>query len=638
MTGHVDSSAEEVVRALAAAAAAVRLYPPTSEIPAQTIARFVSVAQTATAVGKTPVRFIVEPKTFRVGEQVIGDGQAQIGGLAEALYAHQAGQIIIAPVVTADETAAFLRCVASDTAAVREEGGLRAVVGAAGVTGIAVVELTLRSAADDGLATMDLTSAPLEAIAPAIVRAAAAWAKSAATGHGRDEMGEAIGGMPSAARELAQERVAQALMQMDEQTRTAVLAAAIRQDASGQPMEGMLSVIASMKPAMLARLLSLTASRTGSEPGDLATKLQLPPEALRALELLLRPSQRTESESGVPPRVDAAEIAGEAITETDDDAACLDAARRTLQQTEAASRGLLTTLRVIQRSPDADGLAALAEAMPRSLSAGALTAVRSALSALDGLSQRPDLEPEVDRVRQSIADVEHLAEGLERVETARVRDTADVLAAAGPAGAEALVRVWAHADEARRAFLEEVARTVPDQVIATVSRRMRAADATEVRDLVGLLGRLRDRRALSTLSQALDNDARAVRTAAVAALAELGSDDAWAAIVSALTHPDQETALAALRAIRAADRRRAIPAMVAVLQLHSGAARNHDLKREIMEDMGRWQAVEAMPVLKRMAGRRFAFGRAARELRDLARRAMSQIQAAQAVDGGKVRP
>jgi hypothetical protein len=181
MSGQAEIRAEEIVRALAVAAAAVRLYPPTSEIPAQTVDRVISVSEAVTTAARSPVRFAIEPKGFKLGDQLFGEGQAQVVGLAEALYAHQIGQLIVAPGVTAEETSAFLRCVGSDPSAVREEGGLRHVMVTAGVAHIAVVELTLRASNEEGLAGLDLTSAPLEVVGPAVLRSAADWARSAGT-------------------------------------------------------------------------------------------------------------------------------------------------------------------------------------------------------------------------------------------------------------------------------------------------------------------------------------------------------------------------------------------------------------------------------------------------------------------------
>jgi hypothetical protein len=637
MSGQAEVRAEEIVRALAVAAAAARLYPPTSEIPAQTVDRFVLVSDAVTSATRSPVRFAIEPKSFKLGDQLVGEGQAQVAGLAEMLYAHQIGQLIVAPGVTPEETSSFLGCVGSDPSAVREEGGLRHVMVAAGVTHIAVIELTLRASSEEGLAGLDLTSAPLEVIGPAVLRSAAEWARSAASGQGRDELAEVIGGLESAARELAMERVAQALLQLDEQTRGAVLAAAVRQDASGQAMEGMLSVIANMRPAQLARLLMLAAGRTGGDPKTIMNRLTLPPEAMRALQLLLRPSPRSEAESGVPVSVDAEILAGEAV-ESDEDEDALAAAKLTLSADAAAIRALVTTTHILERSPAPESVDAIGEALPGAIAAGAFGAVHSALTHLENLTNRPDLDTAIARARHAIANPDALARGATAISSATVaRDAAAVFAAAGVAGSEAVLDAWLNVGDADRGVLEQVARALPEQIVAGAGRRIRSGDPVAVREIVTLLGRLGDRRAVPSLSQALDHDSPEVRSAAIAAMAAVDTEESWAAVVSSLTHPDEATARRALAAIRDAGRRRAAPAMIAVLQLHSSGTRNHELKREIIEDVRVMGATEALPALKKIAGRAFVWGRKARELRDAARRAVTDLQSEQRTDGEKVR-
>lgn len=638
MSGQVQTHAEEVVRALAAAAAAVRLYPPTSDIPAQTVDRFVRLSEAVANAARGPVRFSVEPKAFKLGDQVLAEGQAQVTGLAEMLYAHQVGQLIVAPGLTVDEANAFLRCAGSDAAAVREEGGLRTVIVQAGVSHLAVIEVTLRASTDKGLLGLDLTSAPLDVIGPAVLRSAATWARSAAAGEGRDEISEIIDGLESAARELAAERVAAALLQLDEATRAAVLAAAIRPDAGGRPMEGALSVIANMRPATLARLMTLAAARTGGDAGSIMAKLELGPEAMRALQLLLRPSPRTEAESGVPPVVDASAIAGDAVEETDDDEAALQAALDTRDPGSQATRALATTMCILDRAATPESVDAVGDAMPRAMAAASFPLVRTALAQLDELGERPELQDAVARARRALNQPEALMEGmLSLSEASQARDAAAVVSATGVSGAEAAVEAWLLSTETKRALVEEIGRAIPEPFIAAIGRRIRAGDPAEVRDLAGVLGRLGDRRAVSVLSLALDHEAREVRTAAIAALGNVDTDESWAAIVSALTHPDEPTAQTALESIRRAGRRRAVPAMLAVLQLGTSGTRNHELKREIIEDVRAMGATEAIPVLKRIASRRLTFRRKPRELRDAARRALADLQAAQQADGEKVR-
>jgi hypothetical protein len=618
--------ADEVVRSMAAAAAAVRLYPPTSEIPTQAVARFVSITKSLTSqLG--PVRFVVEPKAFKWGDEVIGENQAYVVALAESLYAHQIGQLIVAPGVDAEEAVAFLRCVGSDPAATREEGGLRAVAVASGVSHLAVIELTLRASTEEGLAGLDLTSAPLDAIGPAVVKSAADWARSAASGEGSDELAETIGGLEAATREMATERIAQALLQLDEKTRAAVLAAALRQDSAGKTMEGMLAVIAGMKPATLARLLTLSAGRTGTDPQSLLPKLELPPEAMRAIELMLRPSPRTESDCGVPSSPDTGGMAAEAMAENEEDDLAIRQAVASVDRHAAATRALSTTLALARRADDPETLAALGDAAAKGLAVGAFPMVREALRLLDEVAPGPEIDVVLTRARQAIAQPEALAEGLARLfEVPQARDAGFIVANAGPPGADALLAELIGATDSRRPALVETARVAPEHVVSAAGRRLRTAGPAEAKTLVALLSDLGDRRAVGALAQALDSGSPEVRTAAIAGLATLDTADAWSSIVSCLTHPDESTARFALSAIRSAGRRQAVPAMLAVLQLKSSGSRNQSLKREIISDMAALGATEALPTLKRMASRRIVFGRGNRELRDVARSAVTDLE------------
>ena len=83
----------------------------------------------------------------------------------QVLHALQVGQLIIVPGVSERETATFVEAVLADPMQVRREGGFRARLVRAGVERIAVIEVSLRSSAEVGLAGLDLLTAPLEEIA-----------------------------------------------------------------------------------------------------------------------------------------------------------------------------------------------------------------------------------------------------------------------------------------------------------------------------------------------------------------------------------------------------------------------------------------------------------------------------------------
>ncbi|MDO8964943.1 MAG: HEAT repeat domain-containing protein [Coriobacteriia bacterium] len=627
MGDRAQVSAEEVVRALGMAAAAMRLYPPTSELPAQALQRAAEMCAAITAQG-TPIRFMVEPKAFKIGDQLIGETMAQVSGFAEILYAHQVGQLIVAPGLSDHEIKAFLRCTASDASAVREEGGLRTVLGSAGVTHIAVIELTLRASTEEGLAGIDLTSAPLDVIGPAIVRAAADWARSAANGTGADQVADAIGSLETAARELAASRIAEALSRLDEQTRSAVVAAAMRQDTSGTPMKGMLDVVAGMKPATLARLLTLAANRTGGDAISVLGKLELPPEAMEAVMLLLRPNPRSESDSGVPPHIDPDKVAADATEEDEEDEPRLRAQVAAASPSLAAARALGTALALARRMTNAGTVEAVGDALGPAFAAGAFGPVTAAARMLTEAAADPSLETSVRKARLALGDADVLAHACARVRDAAVAASAGpAFAAAGAAGAEALLAAWAAAHGASRQALEDVLRADADQVLVVAGRRVRTGDPNEAREVVGLLGRLGDRRSAPVLAQALDSASSEVRSAAIETLAKLGNDDAWAVVSGALHHPDEPTARRALYEVRMARNERAVQDLVATLTSPL-PARSWEFKREVVDCLKELHASEAVPALKREAGHIFAFTAKRRMLRQAARDALVAIRAA----------
>ena len=118
-------------------------------------------------------------------------------------------------------------------------------------------------------------------------------------------MAAAIDRLEAATRELAVQRVAEALMRLDETSRMKVLAFSLKADGNGARMEGMLSIVANMKPAALARLLMLVAAQAPTDPRRVAAALPLPSDKARLLDQLLVPMRPTTTRSprrSAPPR------------------------------------------------------------------------------------------------------------------------------------------------------------------------------------------------------------------------------------------------------------------------------------------------------------------------------------------------
>jgi len=616
--------AEQLVRLLASAANATRLYPPSSDLPAQAIERFVTSAnEVVSSLG--PIRYVVEPHAFKIGESELASGQGQVAALAEALHAMQVGQLVIAFGITAEETIAFLAIANAEPVTVRQQG-IRSLLMAAGVSHIAVIEVTLRASEESGILGLDLTSAPLDDIAREAVGAAELWSTTATEGAGHDDMGAAIGRLEEATRDIAAARVAEALLRLDEKTRMRVLAQSLRADTAGSRASGMLDVIARMKPAALARLLMVVAAQAGTDPSRIAGAMELPPEVAEQVALLLAPSPRTEAECGVPedPRVDGI---AEAI-DVPEDRSDLERQIAVSSPTLATGKALATTVSISRISPDVESVRAIGEAIPPAARDGAFPIVREALRRLDELAGDTALELDVDHARGTLQDPAMLQEMCRAAVTdADAAIAGEILTAVGQAGAEALIDFYLRADAGQKSLFKPVTRGMGEPLLTVASRRLRADSSAGAIGILDMLPGLGDKRAIPVIAQALENLDAQVRRAAVTALADTPGPEARQSLTKALGTWDPETKRFVIREIGRVRAAEALPSLVRILDDINFLERNHELKKEVVKTLESLGSAEAVPVLRRVAGRKFAFGRKNKELRFLARRAVEHLSA-----------
>ena len=625
MTERERPTAEELVRVLAGAVNAVRLYPPSSELPGQALDRLLEHASRATAGGAT-VRFLVDPEGFRQGDARIAEGHTQSTALAENLHAMQVGQLIIAPGVSREEAEAFVTLIAGDPRAIRQQGGPRSLLTAAGVSHIAVLEVTLRASSEEGLPGLDLANAPLDDIARETLAAARRWTAGAEQGApADDEAARAIDSLEQATRDLAASRVAQALMRLDDAERIEVLAATLRPGHGGVQMTGMLDIVARMNPSALARLLKLAAAATGGTPELLASRLELPPEILRELILLLSPPPRTEAECGVPQTIEPERMAEEASAPGGEGHVA-----RLLADAPAtrAGRALNATIALLKDREDAESVKAVGEALAPAARAGALTSVREALRLLDEAGAEPGLSAATVAARASLSDPELLA-----TICGAVRNDADaaiageILAAAGSTGADVLLSHVAHASPQSRSLFRPVVRGMSEQVLAIAGRRLRSDDAVTAVGILSVLPDLGDRQAVPVITSALEHLDITVRRTAVSTLADVPSTEARRALARALGHWDPETRRWAIREVGRAGAIEALPSLVRILEDINVFERNHELKKEVIKCLESLGSRDALPILRRWARRRFILGQKNKELRFLAQRAVDRLSA-----------
>ncbi len=614
---------EEVLRLLASAVNAVRLYPPSSDLPAQALERFTSrTAEVVSRVGM--LRVLVDPHAFRIGESPLAANHTQTVTLAETLHAMQVGQLVIAPGMTPAEAEALVRLAGADPREVRTGGGPRAALLGAGATNVAVIEVSLRASDEEGLPGVDLVNAPIDDVARETLGAAERWVASVQAGNPSDEAARAIEQLEHATRDLASARVAAAMMRLTDEERARVLTAALTSDASGRPMRGMLDIVARMNPATLARLLKLAADMTGGTPDLLVLQLELPPEAARELALLLAPSPRTEAECGVPadPAIDA--IAQEVARPGGEEEL---RALKADAGPSRAGRALVTTLAVLREGRDEESVTAVGEAIAPAAMGGAFTTVREALRALDEtVAMRPDLAAAATAARQPLTEAQVLIRVCAAVRTdADAAIAGELLTAAGATGADALLTHYARAGSTQRSLMRPVLRGMSEQVVACAARRLRGDESALATGILSAMPDLGERHALSVVPHGLEHLDIDVRRAAVSTLAELNGPEGRRALAKTLGHWDPETRRWAIREVGRVKAAEAIPALVRILEDINMLERNHELKKEVIKCLESIGSRDAIPVLERWSRRRFVFGRKNKELRFLARRAVERL-------------
>lgn len=631
--GGSASRAEDLLRLLAGALNAVRLYPPSSPLRASAIARFAEGARIVTTA-HGPVQYRVDRERFVLGDTIIGEAFPQVAALAELLHALQVGQMIVAPALTEAEVAGFLDVVSGDAKAVRGSGGLRAALLAAGVQNIAVVEVTLRASTETGILGLDLTAAPLDDIARDLTAATATWMHDARRGaEAADLLREAVGRLEPAARDLAMRRCAEALLYLDEETRTTLLAAALTPDGTGSRMTGMLDVVARMPPAALARLIRLTADRAGHDASGVLGAIDLPPEIALEVMALLRPASAGDPGREVPSEADVDGIANEIATSGEEDFAHLNALVRSVTTHSSAARGLTTTVQIARDRRTEDAVRAVAEALPPAVREGAFDEVAAAAELLTDLGHEPGVVSAVAAARQVLTAPELLSECVQRlIDDPDALGARMLLESVGPSGAEAIINGYLAASEMQRAQLVPVLEHMTESVAPVAGRVLRSGDAQAAGAVVRLLGSIGSRRLVPTIALALEHLDSRVRSDAIVAIASSASPEGADLLRKALSHWDPETRRVAAREIGRAGVTEAVPALLKIIAVQNLFERNYELKKEVFKSLQALHSPQAIPVLSRLANRPMALGKKNRELRYLARRVLDSLTSGQRAD------
>ena len=134
------------------------------------------------------------------------------------------------------------------------------------------------------------------------------------------------------------------------------------------------------------------------------------------------------------------------------------------------------------------------------------------------------------------------------------------------------------------------------------------------------------RRLLPTIALALDNLDDRAREAAIAAITENPGPECAAALGTALAHWDPETRRLAAREIGRVGAHEAVPALIKVLSSNRLFDSDYELKKEALRSIEALHSQEALPAVRRIAGRAMSVGKKRRELRYLAERVRETLE------------
>jgi len=178
-------------------------------------------------------------------------------------------------------------------------------------------------------------------------------------------------------------------------------------------------------------------------------------------------------------------------------------------------------------------------------------------------------------------------------------------------------------DPARRAQVRALLAEICAGHTELIGASLPASSARLTRELVSVLGDLRDPAASQYLARLAGHPDYDVRREALDALRQMPSDQAHAARAAFLNDPDPRIQLALIEGAPAHHDARFVDWLQRVLRSPDWTASGVTVKVAALEAVRRMQAAEMLPLLRRIAGTWLVFGQGRRTVRDTARRILS---------------
>ncbi|MDI6900559.1 MAG: HEAT repeat domain-containing protein [Anaerosomatales bacterium] len=620
---------ETVVRALTTAGKTLRLYPPSSPIPRQSVeAAESALAEYLSGEPVLPLTVARDGFTF-AGEPIAAAGGSEFAGM---LQAHGVAEVDFLPGCGADDLVGFLTLVLEEPATVRERGGLGTALESAGIETLRVSDVSLTVVDVDALGPEDgdideflreLASDPDKL---------AVWLQSVTKGdpasvaEGLSELVAAAGGDPGA---LA-EALSSAFLEQETEGRDVLLGLAAKESdlsglfgqvfgAMGTTDVATSLVSGSWGKNMLSMSTMLTklpiGQRLDAIMAEVKPLLAQAGHTAREMEFLQHMMEVRASEEPEAPlaeaRPDYQKVAAIADVGTEELTAARTEALRSISGVNA--RSVATMLSLLDQQEDFDlyckTLDGLVSVVPSLLEQRELDLALRVLSELVSRESRTDLPwPELaDKLRDAIAratDRRGMAALLHAVaeEPKHAAKAVDLLKRAGGEAQAALVEEALEMRDTDGLALAEslLGRRIIDILVALAPR----VQWFQVAPVVKRLATESDPRSTQALEAVLKRPDDQSRREAARGLESVASPAAARHLATLMRDASPEVAVAAVRAAG----RSASPGMVAALDALLGEldidTKDFQLAREAIGALSRSPDSAADAVLGRLASRK----------------------------------
>lgn len=641
---------EAVVRGIASAGKALKLYPPTSPIPRQSVDS--ATAALTAFLGAHPVLSLtVARQGFGWCGQELGIGMVGVSDLADALRDHGVAEIDFMPGASSTDLMSFLDMVSKDPKAVREAGGFAALLSAAGIESVRAVDVALT--------VLDLSALPEDGVDDAFLQELAtdaeklaAWMAAATAGDPR-VFGEGLieiansAGPDGLARML--EALATAFMRQTSDSRDVLLGLSFSEGPLREIAGGMFGNLADTQLAESladglfgANMLSLSNALTGlpleSRLAEVKAQVQAmlkngghADKELTFLEHMVEVRRQPDPELSL---VDAEPLyrkVAQASAIPAEEVAKL-RAETTGARSAADRAGVSTMLALLDQQRDFDlycrGLNGLAAMVPRLIQDGEIDIAHRVLNELTMREARavqpwPEL---TDQLRAAITTAvsQHAMAALLRAVTSdpsTLTAAREIARVAGDAAGPAIIaEAITNQGEGLKAAEDILGRRVIDLLAAQLPH----AQWFQIAPVIARLVSETDPRAQQAVMAAAQRTDEQSRREVAAGLAQGSSPWSARMLAELTTDSSTEVAIAAVRALG----KTSAPGVAGHLglRLERLDIDNKDflLCREMIEALARTVDPDADRVLERLAGRKAIIKRGHfAEVQDLARQAIS---------------